>query len=56
MSLELSKAEKKIAREIIDKGLQKEVANNLLIADNILTDWKNSTKNNMDTYHSFISI
>ena len=52
MSIELSKPEKKIAREIIDKGLQKEVADNLLIADSILSDWRNHTKNNMDTYHA----
>jgi len=49
--MELSKSEKKLAREIIEKGLQKEFAKGLLEADSVLTDWKTKGKNNRDAYH-----
>jgi len=49
--MELSKADKKIAREIIEKGLQQEFAKGLFAADTILDDWKNKVTNNRDTYH-----
>ncbi len=51
MKEELTKSEKRIAREIIDRGLQKEVSDNLQIADKILNDWKEGTKKNMEAYH-----
>jgi len=38
---ELSKKDKKTAREIIEVGLQKEFAKGLFDADTILTEWKN---------------
>jgi hypothetical protein len=50
--MELSKKDKKTAREIIEKGLQKEFAKGLFDADTILNDWKNKSKNNRETYHS----
>jgi len=49
--MELTKGEKKIAREIIEIGLQKEFSNGLLEAEKVLTDWKNNSINNRDAYH-----
>ena len=49
--MELSKKDKKRVREIIETGIQKEFANGLFKADNILAGWKNRLKNNHDTYH-----
>ena len=51
--MELTKSQKKTAREIIEKGLQKEFAKGLSDADQILTDWKNNpTSNNKDSYQA----
>jgi hypothetical protein len=49
--MELSKADKKTAREIIEKGLQQEFAKCLFDADTILDDWKNQVSVNRDAYH-----
>jgi len=49
--MELSKADKKTAREIIEKGLQQEFAKCLFDADTILDDWKNQVNVNRDAYH-----
>lgn len=51
MSITLTKKEKKIAREIIETGLQKEYAKALFDADTILSKWKNKTQNNRESYH-----
>ncbi len=50
--MELSKKDKKKAREIIESGLKKEFNNALSEADNILSDWKAGKTDNPDTYHS----
>ena len=50
--MELSKKDKKTAREIIEVGLQKEFAKGLFDADTILTEWKNESINNREAYHS----
>jgi hypothetical protein len=50
--MELSKKDKKTAREIIEAGLQKEFAKGLFDADTILTGWKNKSTNNRESYHS----
>lgn len=50
--MELSKKEKKTAREIIEAGLQKEFAKGLFDADTILTAWKNKAVDNREAYHS----
>ena len=47
----LSKREKKIAREIIEKGLQKEYAKCLNDAYSVLENWKNEKTDNRETYH-----
>jgi hypothetical protein len=49
--MELSKKDKKVAREIIDKGLQLELESGLSKADAILQSWKSTAKDNKDTYH-----
>ena len=50
--MELSKKDKKTAREIIEMGLQKEFAKGLFDADSILTEWKNKAIDNREAYHS----
>jgi hypothetical protein len=50
--MELSKADKKAAREIIEKGLQQEFADGLNKAYSILGNWKTNRKNNRETYHA----
>ncbi len=49
--MDLSKKDKKFARQIIEKGLQKEFANGLNSFDSILIDWKKQKKDNRDSYH-----
>jgi len=48
--MELSKKDKKIAREIIEKGLQTEYAKGLNSFDGILQHWKNKTIENREAY------
>jgi hypothetical protein len=48
----LSKKEKKVAREIIEKGLQIEYAKALSDADTVLQNWKDKGADNRDSYHS----
>ncbi|MDO9257395.1 MAG: hypothetical protein Q7U54_17885 [Bacteroidales bacterium] len=50
--MELTKKEKKTAREVIETGLQKEFAKGLFDADTILTKWKNKRLDNREAYHS----
>ncbi|NII25332.1 hypothetical protein HB364_09580 [Pseudoflavitalea sp. X16] len=52
MSIELSKKDKRIARELIEKGLQKEFQQGLQQFDAILQKWKNEQQDNRDTYHN----
>ncbi len=47
----LSKREKKIAREIIEKGLQVEFAKALYDADTVLQNWKSKETDNRTAYH-----
>jgi hypothetical protein len=48
--MELSKKDKKTARQIIEAGLQKEFAKGLFDADTILTEWKNKAIDNREAY------
>jgi hypothetical protein len=50
--MELSKNEKKIARAIIEKGLQQEFATGLQKFYHILSEWKTSKKDNKESYYS----
>jgi hypothetical protein len=50
--MELSKADKKVARSIIEKGLQKEFENGLNEFYQLLRDWKDNQAGNRDVYHN----
>jgi hypothetical protein len=49
--MELSKKDKKVAREIIEKGVQIEFANGLNQADAVIQKWKNNHLGNREAYH-----
>ena len=49
--IKLSKHDKKVARTIIEKGLQIEFAKGLFFADSVLDEWKNNVRNNRESYH-----
>lgn len=48
--LELSKPEKKIARQLIDKGLQAEYKNGISKLSNIISKWDSEAEDHRDTY------
>ncbi len=50
--IDLTKPEKKLARELIEKGLQKEFAKGLQAADSVLQKWKNKGLDNREAYHT----
>ncbi|MEI6752401.1 MAG: hypothetical protein WCK78_04465 [Paludibacter sp.] len=49
--MELSKKDKKVARDVIELGLQREIESGLSKADAILQAWKTKAKDNKETYH-----
>ncbi|MEO8960902.1 MAG: hypothetical protein ABI325_03410 [Ginsengibacter sp.] len=51
-SMHLSKKERKTAREIIEKGLQKELEEGLSDAQKILQYWENKRSSSHETYRS----
>jgi hypothetical protein len=53
--MELSKKDKRTAREIIDKGLQADYAKGLKQFDDILHEWKNKTLSNREAYMKLYS-
>lgn len=55
MSHELSKREKKIARILIDKGVDTEFRMALEQADKILLEWKQGDIDNRAAYHKLFS-
>ncbi len=50
--MELSKKDKKAAREVIEIGLQSDFENGLLKVENILKAWRNVEKDNRDAYQA----
>lgn len=50
MSQELSKAEKKIARQLIDKGLDTAHKNALESLDKLISKWKGGEETNKEAY------
>jgi hypothetical protein len=50
--MELTKKEKKAARDIIEKGLRREMEANLRELDTILTRWKESGSDVKETYYN----
>ncbi len=51
MDTELSKKDKKIAREIIARGLNKELKRGLLEFEAILQEWRSTSGDNKEFYH-----
>ena len=49
---DLSKADRRAAREIIEKGLQQEFTSGLNQFLAILTNWKENKTDNRETYHT----
>lgn len=54
--MQLSKKDKRIARQIIERGLQKEFSNGLSLIDSVLTDWKENKQDNRESYHLLFKI
>jgi len=52
--MELSKKDKKVAREIIEKGVQIEFANGLSEAGTIIKKWENHGLENSEAYHLLV--
>jgi predicted metal-dependent peptidase len=50
--MNLSKKDKKIARQLIEKGLQRELAKGLYDFDTVLYDWKDGKIDNTTAYHT----
>lgn len=50
--MELLKADKKVAREVIEKALQKDLAESLEKTDVLIQKWKNEILNNKETYYA----
>lgn len=49
--MELSKMDKKVAREVIEKGMQNEFKNSLTKFTRILNDWEANPVDNRETYY-----
>ena len=49
---EFSKAEKNIARPLLEKGLQKEFQHGLEMFESILKEWRKNYSDNRETYHA----
>ena len=49
-ALELTKSQKKIARRIIDTGIQREYEAGIKKLDRIISRWKREELNNRDAY------
>ena len=48
--VDLSKSQKKLARQVIEKGLEKEYRNGILKVENVISEWKKDSIKNKDTY------
>lgn len=51
MAHELTKAEKKITRELISKGVEKEFRMGILEMEAIINDWKENGRDDREIYH-----
>lgn len=52
MTYELPKSQKKVAREIIEKGLQREYQNGIEKVDAVIEKWKSGKLDNREAYLS----
>ena len=48
--IKLTKSQKKIARQVIEKGLQKEYVDGIVLLDNIISKWKAKALSNRETW------
>jgi len=55
MYIELSKREKKLARELIEKGLREEFKRGMLSFDVILQQWKNEDGDVKENYYKIFN-
>jgi hypothetical protein len=51
--MQLSKKDKKVAREVIEKGLQREFEKGLSVSNSIIGEWKGKVINNRDAYINY---
>ena len=51
MSYEFSKSEKKIARKVIETGLQRDYESSILDLEKIILRWKSKDLTNKEAYH-----
>jgi hypothetical protein len=51
MQYEFSKAEKKIVRQVIETGLQRDFESSILDIDQIIQQWKSKKLSNQEAYH-----
>ena len=51
MSYEFPKSEKKLARQVIEMGLQRDFQKSILDLDRIIRQWRSKKLDNRDTYH-----
>lgn len=51
MNYEFSKSDKKVVRQIIETGLQREFGNGLSKMGKIINDWEAKGTNNQEAYH-----
>lgn len=55
MNYQLSKAQKKIARQIIELGLQRDYENGISKIDNVIQKWKSGKLDNQKAYFEIYS-
>lgn len=55
MNYQLSKPQKKIARQIIDLGLNREYENGISKIDNVISKWKSGQLDNQKAYFEMYS-
>jgi len=51
MTYEFSKPEKKIVRQVIETGLQRDFESSILDIDQIIQQWKSKKLSNQEAYH-----
>lgn len=54
MYYELTKGEKKLARKVLDKGLEQEYLLGIKLAINAISDWKNQRSDTKDCYMKLV--
>jgi hypothetical protein len=50
--MEFTKSERKLARQVIEIGLQIEFANGLKLAEKVVQNWQNNQEDNREAYYA----